>query len=81
MLMHLPGFNFGDLVFVDWFHIFQLGGIKRQLEMTFAVMSTEAFKVVGTIMKQDEVSLWIFYCFVSLLCSFPRGYLSLPVIE
>jgi hypothetical protein len=56
MLKHLPNFDFGKHIFIDFFHLFELGVAKRQLEATFASMSTDNFKVFTKRMEKEEVS-------------------------
>ncbi len=55
MLVHLPYFDFGLNVFVDIFHLVELGVIKTQLELTLASMADASFSALCDRMKLHAV--------------------------
>jgi hypothetical protein len=56
MLTHLQGFDFGRHVFVDFFHMFELGVVKKQLELTFKSMTESRFALLAKRMERHELS-------------------------
>jgi hypothetical protein len=57
MLTYLADFDFGNYVFVDFLHLFELGVVKRQLEMTLQDMSSQNFLTLVNRIKKYEVRL------------------------
>jgi hypothetical protein len=55
MLIHLESFDFGAYVFVDHFHMFEFGIVKRQLELLCGSMTNEQYILFVDRITSEEV--------------------------